>query len=302
MPLALRNRPPRDALRSSGPRLSAALVFGGGLGPALLVAGLARTDAASASILLNVELAATVAIAAAFFGEHIGDRVAAGAVLVVAGGTLLVWEPGAGTSAGAFLIVAACVCWAIDNCVTAAIDQISPEQVVLAKGLVAGAVNLCLGLALTDAGVDLHQVAGALAIGAVGYGVSITLWVKGARHLGAARGQVIFATAPFIGAAVAWAWLNEPVKLVQIIASLLAAAGVALTLRSDHEHDHRHEPTTHDHEHQHPGDDHHRHRHADGFRGRHTHPHQHDALVHAHPHVPDLHHRHQHDDERPDEL
>jgi hypothetical protein len=34
----------------------------------------------------------------------------------------------------------------------------------------------------------------ALVIGGFGYGVSITLWVAGARDLGAARGQLVFAT------------------------------------------------------------------------------------------------------------
>ena len=37
------------------------------------MAGLARTNAASASILLNTELAATVVIAAVLFREHLGQ-------------------------------------------------------------------------------------------------------------------------------------------------------------------------------------------------------------------------------------
>ncbi len=130
----------------------------------------------------------------------------------------------------------------------------------------------------------------------MGYGLSITLWVKGARELGAARAQVIFATAPFIGAGVAWVALDDPVTAAQLVAVVLAAAGVALSVNSAHEHTHRHEPTVHDHEHVHP-DDHHDHEHgsAEVFEGRHSHPHAHDqVLVHAHPHVPDLHHRHLH--------
>ena len=70
-------------------------------------------------------------------------------------------------------------------------------------------------------------------VGAAGYGWSITLWVKGARELGAARGQVIFATAPFIGAAIAWFALSEPVTASQVLAAILAAVGVAVSLRSD---------------------------------------------------------------------
>jgi drug/metabolite transporter (DMT)-like permease len=45
--------------------------------------------------------------------------------------------------------------------------------------------------------------------------LSITLWVKVARELGAARGQMIFATAPFIGALIAWVTLSDPVTAAQ---------------------------------------------------------------------------------------
>ena len=220
----------------------------------------------------------------------------AGAALVTAAGALLVWGPGAALSGGALLIAAACLCWGLDNCITARIDDLTPETVVAAKGLVAGTVNLVLGLTLatgTSSQVTPGRVVAALAIGACGYGLSITLWVKGARDLGAARGQVLFATAPFIGAVIAWTVLDDPVTAVQIGAVVLAAGGVALSLGSAHSHPHRHQPVTHDHEHVHD-DEHHAHVHADGFGGRHSHPHTHPELVHAHPHVPDLHHRHPH--------
>ena len=173
-------------------------------------------------------------------------------------------------------------------------------SVVALKGVVAGGVNLAIGLVMVGWGATtgVGDVFAALLLGAAGYGWSITLWVKGARDLGAARGQVIFATAPFIGAAIAWTLLGETVEVSQVGAVALAAAGVGLSLRSDHEHGHRHDVLVHDHEHVH--DDHHDHDHDHDqdpdheFEGRHSHLHRHDVLVHAHPHVPDLHHRHEH--------
>jgi hypothetical protein len=119
------------------------------------------------------------------------------------------------------------------------------------------------------------------------------LWVRGAQQLGAARGQVIFATAPFVGAVLAWVVLGDSIHAVQIVAMTLAAFGVALSLRSAHEHRHQHKSIEHTHEHTHD-DEHHDHGHDDGFEGRHSHVHAHAALVHSHPHVPDLHHRHEH--------
>ena len=262
------------------------------LGPVLLVAGLARTSAATASLLLNFELLATIVLAATLFREHLGARLLGAAALVGAAGMILVWQPGVAFDAGGLLVIGACACWGLDNSVTALMDQLTPEQITLIKGFVAGGVNLILGLILASSlDLDLGEVLGALLIGALGYGVSINLWVKGARDLGAARGQVIFAAAPFIGAAVAWIVLGDSVTVAQLVAVPLAILGVGLSLRSGHEHLHRHESIVHEHDHDHD-DAHHDHAHTGA--GRHSHRHEHRPRVHAHPHVPDLHHRHEH--------
>ena len=151
------------------------------------------------------------------------------AVLVTAAGVLLVWDPGATISGSALLIVGACVAWGVDNGATSRIDQIAPRHVTFLKGAVAGTVNLLLALVVTGIGtITAWSVLGALVVGALGYGASITLWVRGAQQLGAARGQVIFASAPFLGAIVSWVVLTDPVEPVQLVAMAVAVAGVGL--------------------------------------------------------------------------
>lgn len=294
-PHVVANRPDRMALTRDRKPAAIAVIAGGAIGPALLVAGLARTSAASASILLNLELAATVLLAATIFHEHLGRRLLTGAALVTVAGVILAWEPGATIDTGALFIAAACLAWGVDNGVTARIDQLAPEHVVWLKGFVAGTANLTLGLVFgaDPSTISLPEVIAALVIGAAGYGASIVLWVKGARDLGAARGQVIFATAPFIGAVLAWTVLSEGTTAAQLIAVVVAAAGVAMSLESAHEHEHTHEPLEHEHEHTHD-DGHHDHDHgADVPAGvSHSHRHTHRPVTHIHPHVPDLHHRH----------
>lgn len=286
-------RPPAGALRRDWRPLALAIVAGGAVGPALLTAGLVNTPAATASLLLNMELVATVILAATLFREHLGKNLLIAAALVTSAGAMLVLQPGARFDPHALFIVGACGCWGLDNSVSSRIDQVSPQHVTFLKGLVAGTANLALGLLVTGPGhITILSTLGALLVGGLGYGASITLWVRGAQQLGAARGQVIFAAAPFIGAAVAWVALSEHVRAIQLAATVLAALGVAVSLRSDHEHRHRHDPVVHTHEHEH--DEHHSHSHADGASDRHSHEHQHLPLVHAHPHVPDLHHRHEH--------
>jgi drug/metabolite transporter (DMT)-like permease len=287
-------RPDVTSLRRDWRLVAVAVVTGGAIGPALLTAGLVDTPAATASLLLNLELVATVVLAATLFREHLGRNMITAAILVSAAGVLLVWEPGAAASGSALFIVGACVAWGIDNCATSQIDQIAPQHVTFLKGAMAGSVNLLLALAVTGLGtVTAWSLLGALAVGALGYGASITLWVRGAQQVGAARGQVIFAAAPFLGAIISWVVLTDPVEPAQVAAMVVASTGIGFSLRSSHLHRHEHDPLEHLHEHGH-ADDHHDHPHDEAVPGRHSHLHEHRPLVHAHPHVPDLHHRHHH--------
>lgn len=293
VPFVGRNPPTRRDVRASLPNLSLAVVLGGAVGPVLLAAGLGLVPAATASLLLNLELVFTTIVAGLIFHEHLGRNVVAGTALVVVGTIVISWSGSPTLRWGVVLIAGACLCWAIDNSTTAALDRISPSQITLAKGVVAGGTNVIIGLSLTDV-PSAGPVLAALVVGGVGYGASITLWVAGARELGAARGQLIFATAPFIGALVAWSVLDEAVTGRQLVAFLIAAGGVALVVRSDHEHEHGHRASEHIHAHTH--DQHHDHIHEVDTVGseRHTHRHDHPPLAHRHPHLPDLHHRHEH--------
>lgn len=295
LPQSVRRPPSMAGLRRGAGRLTLAVVFGGLVGPILLMLGLARTPAASASLLLNLELPFTVLLAGLLFREHLGARVMLGAGLVAGAGAVVALSAGTpSVQVGGLLVAAACAAWAVDNVVTADLDELAPAHVTLVKGAVAGTVSTVVGLAAGGMPA-VGPLLLALLVGALGYGASITLWVAGARDLGAARAQVVFATAPFLGALLAWVVLREGIAVAQVVGLVVAIAGVALVLRSSHEHEHEHAAQEHDHEHTHD-DGHHDHVHPGLPPGtRHQHAHVHEALVHAHPHVPDLHHRHAHD-------
>ena len=297
LPVAGRAIPSRAAVRRSGVRLAVAVVVGGAVGPVLFATGLANAPAATASLLLNLELVFTTIVAATFFREHVDSRVVTGTSLVVVAGLLLGWSGSAELRWGALLIAAACLCWAVDNSVTAALDDLAPSHITLVKGSIAGGANLAIGLSI-GAIPAAADVLAALVVGALGYGLSITLWVAGARDLGAARAQLVFATAPFIGAAVAWTVLGDAATGWQVSSLVIALVGVTFVLGSDHEHDHAHQATEHAHEHIHD-DGHHAHTHGGELVIRHSHPHVHASLLHRHGHVPDLHHRHDHGTEDP---
>ena len=282
--------------RADVPWLAGGIVAGGIIGPILLMLGLARTDAAAASLLLTLEGVATALLAWFVFHENFDRRIAIGMACLVAGAIVLSWSgtPSLAGLVGPLAIVAACVAWGLDNNLTRKVSLADPLQIVELKGLIAGPVNLVLGLSL---GGSLPQIAPMLLAGVVGffgYGVSLALFILALRHLGTARTGAYFSTAPFIGAVAALWLLREPITLQLAIAGLLMGLGVWLHMTEDHEHEHEHEPMEHSHRHVH--DEHHQHQHAtDDPPGEpHTHRHRHERLRHKHPHVPDMHHTHRH--------
>jgi len=278
------------------PWLAGAVVSGGIVGPVLLMAGLAATAASTASLLLNLEGAFTALIAWFVFKENFDRRVAAGMALILAGGALVSWEPGAlgGVSAGTLFIAAACLAWAVDNNLTRKVSAGDPVTIAAIKGLSAGAVNIAIAAALGSRWPGALQVAAAGAVGLLGYGVSLALFVFALRELGAARTGAYFSIAPFAGIALALAALGETPGPAFWAALPLVAAGVWLHISERHAHQHLHEPLEHAHGHTH--DEHHRHAHDFEWDGSepHVHMHAHERLLHSHPHYPDIHHRHRH--------
>lgn len=299
--LALRERlDERDRVAPFAPAdwpwIAAAILAGGVAGPVLLMQGLARSDAASASLLLNLEAVFTAAIAWTVFRENVDRRVFAGMTAIIAGGVLL--SAGAAPRGedllGAALVAAACFAWAIDNNLTRRVSGGDAATLACLKGLVAGGANLALALAVGAPLPALHGWLAAGLLGFIGYGVSLTLFIVALRHLGTARTGAYFSVAPFFGAALALGMLGERPGAQFWTAAALMALGVWLHLSERHEHEHAHEPAEHDHEHVH--DAHHQHAHDFDWGGRepHTHRHRHERLVHSHPHYPELHHRHTH--------
>jgi drug/metabolite transporter (DMT)-like permease len=291
------------ALSKEWPWMSGAILAGGIVGPVLLMTGLARTDASTASLLLTLEGVATALMAWFIFRENFDRRIALGMACLVAGAIVLSWshQPSLASVLGPLSIVGACIAWGLDNNLTRKVSLADPLQIVELKGLIAGPVNLALGFAAGGHLPAPSTLVAAGLIGFLGYGVSLALFVLALRHLGTARTGAYFSTAPLFGAVLAIAFLREPLTLQLLAAGLLMAVGVWLHLTEHHEHEHVREPMEHAHPHVH--DAHHQHDHGpeDPPGEPHTHPHRHGRLKHTHPHVPDMHHTHGHAGNNEDE-
>ena len=278
------------------PWLAAAIAFGGVLGPLLLMVGLARTSAASASLLLNLEGVFTALIAWFVFRENVDRRIALGMFAIVVGGIVLSWGGRAefGHLTGPLLVIAATLCWAIDNNLTQRVSAGDPTQIAMLKGLAAGSVNTAIALALGATLPALPRLSAALLLGFLSYGVSLVLFVLALRRLGTARTGAYFSSAPFVGAAVSFIVFRERPGLAFVAGAALMSLGVWLHLTEHHEHAHEH--VLMEHEHLHVHDQHHQHEHSpsDPDGEPHSHPHRHEPILHTHAHYPDIHHRHGH--------
>lgn len=294
--LVARRRGPSAALRRSAlPRLATVAALGAVAAPTLLVLGLARTDAASASLLLALEAPFTLLLARLVLGEYLGRRVVLAAALILAGAFALAIQPQALglPRAGAALVAGATFLWALDNLLSRTLADRDPIGVVAAKGTLGALFATPVALLLRESLPPPARIAALVLIGALGFGVSLQLYLRAQTLVGAARTASVFAAAPFVGAVFALA-LGSPWPGWTLPAgALLMSIGVALHLSERHSHPHTHEAMEHEHLHTHD-DGHHHHVHDPMPLGPHSHPHRHDPITHEHEHSEDLHHRHTH--------
>lgn len=268
------------------------------LAPFLLMWGLKRTSAANASLLFNFEIVATSLIALCFFKESIGRRMwfsigiitIASIFLSIDFSDISTWE----FSSGSLLVIAACGCWGLENNCTRNISAKSPAEIVIVKGFGSGTTALVIAI-LTENPFpySLFPIIGAGLLGFVAYGLSIFLYVKAQRYLGAARTSAYYAAAPFMGILLSMVILKEFPDWSFAVAIGLMFYGVWLAVQEKHIHKHVHEKLVHNHAHLHD-DLHHNHEHNPPIIGWHSHEHVHESCTHIHPHSPDIHHRHQH--------
>jgi drug/metabolite transporter (DMT)-like permease len=280
------------------PWLALTTLVGGIIAPALLMVGLSHADAASASLLLNLEVVFTAVLAWLVFREPANARVVLGLAAIFAGGLILVWPTRLSADhdlRALSLIAAACLCWAVDNNLTRKLSAGDARVLAAVKGLVAGIANTALAFALGGALPDVPHLLATALLGFLGYGLSLVMFIVSLRNLGAARSGAYFATAPFIGAAAAMVLSGSSGEATFWIAAVCMGIGVWLHVTESHEHNHTHEPLQHSHVHTH--DEHHQHAHPFPCESAepHTHQHAHSSLRHSHAHFPDIHHRHGHD-------
>lgn len=198
--------------------------------PIFLMIGLTRTTAANVSLLNNFEIVATALIALGLFGERISRRLWAAIVFVTVSSILLSVEDSSSFSfsLGSVFVLLACTCWGLENNCTRSIADKDPLQIVVIKGFGSGAGSLVIALMLGERLPAPGYALGALALGFVAYGLSISFYIYAQRGLGAAKTSAYYALAPFLGAGLSLVLFRQRPQPYFWAALLLMAVGTWL--------------------------------------------------------------------------
>ena len=224
----------RELTRSDTPFVVAMIVLDIAA-PILLMYGLLNSPASSVSLLNNFEIVATTLIALLVFGENVSPRTWA-AIALITVSAIILSTAGTGEmsfSVGSLAVVLACVCWGIENNCTRRLSDSGPLRIVVIKGIFSGLGSLVIALFMGMGSPTLAEVAGALLLGFVSYGMSLFFYISAQGRLGAAKVSAYYAMAPFIGAFLSLFLLGEPLTEMFALALAIMAVGVAvLTMES----------------------------------------------------------------------
>lgn len=194
-----------------------------------LVAGIALCDPSTASLLGNLEVAATAVLAWLIFREPMSAKMIGAVIVITIAGFLLSWSgEGLDFSPGALLIVVACVFWGLENNCTRSLSAYNVVHVTFIKGFLTGIVSAIIALVIGETLV-LETIPQLLGVGVVSYGLSIVLYIWAQRHIGAARTGNYYSIAPFVGVTASWIIFGFSMTPLFVVALLLSIVGVALT-------------------------------------------------------------------------
>ena len=248
------------------------------LAPILLMLGISIGSSANASLLGNFEIVATALIALLAFKEKISNKLWTAIALITISSAILSFE-GSGSfqfSVGSVFVLLAAVCWGLENNCTRRISEKSTHQIVTIKGLCCGMGSFVIAEIVGESLPKIEYVILAMALGFVAYGLSIFMYIRAQRDLGAAKTSAYYSVAPFIGAFLAFIVNGEQLTIVYLFGLLFMIAGtvfvVADTLICNHKHVHTHLVT-----HTHNGTTH-------TYTVTHEHSHNHICQTHEHSH------------------
>lgn len=239
------------------------------IAPIFLMIGISIGSSANASLLGNFEIVATSIIALVIFKEDVSKNLWIAIVFITLSSIILSFEGQESFrfSYGSLFVILATMSWGLENNCTRKISNKSSYQIVTIKGLCSGIASLIISIIIGEKFPEIRYTFFALLLGYVAYGLSIFLYVRSQRDLGAAKTSAYYAIAPFIGTFLCFLVNGEALSASYFVGLILMIVGTVFvvidTCLIKHTHLHTHTIThthdgyththvlTHEHEHKH---------------------------------------------------
>ena len=250
--------------------------------PIFLMIGIKMGTASNASLLGNFEIVVTTLMALLIFKEQVSGKLWIAIGFITLSSIVLSFE-GSGSfqfSIGSLFVILATCCWGLENNCTRKISDKSTYEIVLLKGIFSSGGSFTIAMVLGEKIPEMIYIAIVMLLGFVAYGLSIFLYIRAQRNLGAAKTSAYYAVAPFIGSFLAFVVNGEKLAVEYFIGLALMLVGTVFvvydTMINHHLHGHTHtivhthngvthtHMITHEHEHNHFGNEEgHGHKHED---------------------------------------
>lgn len=216
------------------------------LAPIFLMIGINIGSASNASLLGNFEIVATTLIAILIFKEVVTSRLWIAIGFITFSSIVLSFE-GSGSfkfSLGSLFVILATCCWGLENNCTRMISDKSTYEIVILKGIFSGTGSFIIAIMIGERIPDIKYIFISMLLGFVAYGLSIFLYIRAQRELGAAKTSAYYAIAPFIGTFLSFAVDGDRLSEVYFIGLIFMIIGSAIvvydTMLKNHIHYHIH--------------------------------------------------------------
>lgn len=202
------------------------------LAPIFLMLGIQIGSAANASLLGNFEIVATTLIALLFFREKVSKKLWIAICFISLSSTILSLESRESLqfSMGSLFVLLATVCWGMENNCTRKISEKSTYQIVTIKGICCGFGSYVVAKLTGESLPQEKYIFLAMLLGFVAYGLSIFLYIRAQRSLGAAKTSAYYAVAPFIGTFLALLINGETLTGADLLGFLFMVVGTVFVV------------------------------------------------------------------------
>ena len=214
--------------------------------PIFLMIGIKMGTASNASLLGNFEIVATTLIALLIFKEKVSGKLWIAIGLITLSSIVLSFE-GIGSfqfSIGSLFVILATCCWGLENNCTRKISEKSTYQIVLLKGIFSGGGAFVIAVLLGEKIPEMKYIGMIMLLGYVSYGLSIFVYIRAQRILGAAKTSAYYAVAPFVGSFLSFVVNGEKLAVEYFVGLALMFIGTVFvvydTMIKNHLHGHMH--------------------------------------------------------------